>query len=177
MIIILSGATHTGKTVLAQKLLEEYGFSVLSQDLLKMGLIRSGCTSLTPEDDREMTPYLWGIVKEMIKTAVENKQNLIVEGCYVPFDWEKDFAPSYLDDIKGYFLIFTEAYIKEHYKDIMLHANDIESRLDDSGCTMDWLIKENKYYLDGCRQHGCKCVIADKGYTIEEEIKNDLSTL
>ncbi len=142
-----------------------------------MGLIRSGCTSLTPEDDREMTPYLWGIVREMIKTAVENKQNLIVEGCYVPFDWENDFEPEYLKNIRGYFLIFTESYIKNHYKDIMAHANDIEARLDDSGCTMEYLIAENSYYLEGCKRQGCRCIVADAIYNFEEEIKNDLSTL
>ena len=85
MVIIISGATHTGKTVLAQKLLEKYHYSVLSQDLLKMGLIRSGNTDLTPlSDDASLTEYLWPIVREMIKTAIENKQNLIVEGVYIP---------------------------------------------------------------------------------------------
>ena len=48
-----------------------------------MGLIRSGITDLTPEDDDELTDYLWPIVREIIKTAVENEQNLIVEGCYI----------------------------------------------------------------------------------------------
>lgn len=51
MIILITGASHTGKTALAQRLLERYRYPVLSLDLLKMGLIRSGQTSLTPEDD------------------------------------------------------------------------------------------------------------------------------
>lgn len=85
MIILLTGATHTGKTALAQKLLEKYKIPYLSIDHLKMGLIRSGCTNLTPEDDA-LTEYLWPIVREIIKTAVENNQSMIVEGCYVPLD-------------------------------------------------------------------------------------------
>lgn len=112
MIILISGCSHTGKTALAQRLLEKYKFPYLSIDHLKMGLIRSGQTTLTPEDDRELTPYLWGIVREMIKTAVENEQNLIVEGCYIPFDWKKDFDESYLRHIKHYCLIMTESYIR-----------------------------------------------------------------
>ena len=48
MIVLLSGASHTGKTVLAQKLLERYQYPYLSIDHLKMGLIRSGNTELTP---------------------------------------------------------------------------------------------------------------------------------
>ena len=40
MIILITGASHTGKTVLAQKLLEKYQYPYLSIDILKMGLIR-----------------------------------------------------------------------------------------------------------------------------------------
>ena len=46
MIILITGATHTGKTLLAQKMLEEYSYPYLSIDHLKMGLIRSGNTGL-----------------------------------------------------------------------------------------------------------------------------------
>ena len=91
MIILIAGASHTGKTVLAQKLLERAGYPYLSIDHLKMGLIRSGQTKLTPMDDDKLTDYLWPIVREMVKTAIENGQNLIVEGCYIPCDWQKDF--------------------------------------------------------------------------------------
>ena len=91
MIVLITGASHTGKTALAQKLLEKYKYPYLSIDHLKMGLIRSGYTKLTPEDDNELTGYLWPIIREMIKTAVENKQNLIIEGCYIPFEWSKGF--------------------------------------------------------------------------------------
>ena len=100
MVVLIAGATHTGKTALAQRLLEKYKFPYLSIDHLKMGLIRSGKTSLSVTDDENLTPYLWSIVKEIIKTAIENGQNLIVEGCYIPFDWKKDFEPEYLSKIK-----------------------------------------------------------------------------
>lgn len=40
-----------------------------------MGLIRSGQTDLTPEDDRALEEYLWPIVREMVKTAIENNQD------------------------------------------------------------------------------------------------------
>ena len=69
MVILIAGGSHTGKTLLAQRLLERYHYPYLSIDHLKMGLIRSGQTALTPEDDRELTDYLWPIVREMVKTA------------------------------------------------------------------------------------------------------------
>ena len=170
MIIIISGATHTGKTVLADRLLKKYHYPVLSQDLLKMGLIRSGNTTLTPEDDREMTEYLWGIVREMIKTAVENKQNLIVEGCYVPFDWKKDFEEEYLKEIRCVFLVFSEDYIRNNFAEIKKHADDIEQRLDDSNINEEYLISENSFYLEGCKESGAEYILIDKDYKITEEI-------
>ena len=124
MVILIAGASHTGKTALAQKLLEKYKYPYLSIDLLKMGLIRSGNTMLTPlSDDKMLTDYLWPIVSEMVKTAIENKQNLVVEGCYIPFDWDKNFEPEYLNDIKYYCLVMSEKYIKNHFDDIIKYAN------------------------------------------------------
>ena len=107
MIILITGTSHTGKTKLAQTLLEKYKYPYLSIDHLKMGLIRSKNTTLTVEDDEELTGYLWEIIKEIIKTNIENKQNIIIEGCYIPFDWKKDFEEEYLKEIQYVCLIMT----------------------------------------------------------------------
>lgn len=148
MIIIITGASHTGKTVLAQRMLEKYKYPYVSIDHLKMGLIRSGNTDLTPEDDDELTEYLWPIVCEMIKTAIENRQNLIIEGCYIPYDWRKDFGNDYLSEIRFICLTMTEAYINAHFDDIWDHGSDIENRLDDSDCTAGWLKEENQKVIE-----------------------------
>lgn len=63
MVIIITGASHAGKTVLVQKMLEKYKYPYLSVNHLKMGLIRSGNTNLTPEDDSQLVDYLWPIVR------------------------------------------------------------------------------------------------------------------
>lgn len=132
MIILITGASHTGKTALAQKLLERYKYPYLSIDHLKMGLIRSGNTEFTPmSDDSNLTEYLWPIVCEMIKTAIENEQNLIVEGCYIPFEWEKNFTKEYLDKIRYCCLVMSEKYIRNRFDDIKKYASVIEKRLDD----------------------------------------------
>lgn len=166
MIILISGATHSGKTVLAQKLLEKYKYPYLSIDHLKMGLIRSGNTDLKPEsEDEALTAYLWPIVREIIKTAIENKQNLIVEGCYVPFDWHNDFCEAYLKDIRGICIVLSEKYIKNHFADIKAHASDIEERGDDSDCTAEVLIEENLRILEMCRKHNCDYYFIDEDYS------------
>lgn len=167
MIILITGASHTGKTLLAQKLLEKYQYPYLSIDLLKMGLIRSGCTSLTPYDDDELTAYLWNICKEIIKTAVENHQNLIVEGCYIPFDWKKDFSPEYLDHIRYCCLVMSENYIKLHFDDIEEYADTIEKRLDDSDFTLDNALKNNQFYLQKCIEFGLDYTLIDEEYSID----------
>jgi len=167
MIILITGASHTGKTLLAQKLLEKYQYPYLSIDLLKMGLIRSGCTSLTPYDDDKLTAYLWNICKEIIKTAVENHQNLIVEGCYIPFDWKKDFSPEYLDHIRYCCLVMSENYIKVHFDDMKRYSDIIEKRLDDSDFTLDNALTSNRFYLQKCIEFGLNYTLIDEEYSID----------
>lgn len=172
MIILIAGASHTGKTFLAQKLLEKYKYPYLSIDHLKMGLIRSGNTDLTPEDDNELTGYLWPIVREIIKTAIENEQDLIVEGCYVPLDWKNDFDDAYLCKIRFICLCLSDAYIDSHFDNINKYASCIESRLNDDYCTADLLKRENRFYLEGFGKYGSDLVLIENDYS--EAIKNIL---
>lgn len=169
MVIIITGASHTGKTLLAQKLLEKYKYPYLSEDHLKMGLIRSGNTNLTPlSDDKALTEYLWPIVREMIKTAIENEQNLIVEGCYIPFDWQKDFDRNYLYHIKYICLVMSENYIENHFDDIVKHASAIEKRLCDD-CEKVSVLKDNLYILSQVKKNNLNYVLIDDKYDINFE--------
>ena len=164
MIILITGASHTGKTLLAQKMLEEYSYPYLSIDHLKMGLIRSGNTGLTPEDDEALTKYLWPIVREIVKTAIENRQNLIVEGCYIPFGWRRDFDEQYLSSIRFICLAMSERYIENHYGEIIGHESEIEDRLINADCTMDSLKADNKSIINGFQHAGEQIVLIDSDY-------------
>ena len=167
MILLITGASHVGKTALAQRLLEKYQYPYLSIDHLKMGLIRSGNTDLTPmSDDKELTAYLWPIVREMIKTAIENKQNLIVEGCYIPFDWQKDFDAEYLENIRYYCLVMSEKYIKNHFADIKTYANVIEARIDDN-CTIESVLADNAQILALAQKHNVNYILIEDKYEID----------
>lgn len=170
MIVLISGASHTGKTALAQKLLETYLFPYVSIDHLKMGLIRSGNTTLTPlSDDEALTKYLWPIVREMIKTALENNQNLIVEGCYIPFDWQKDFSEEEQTQIRFVCLIMSERYITEHFDDIKRFANVIEHRLDDD-CTIETFLKDNAFALEMAKKHRLPYLLIEDTYAVDFRI-------
>ncbi|MBE6449121.1 MAG: AAA family ATPase [Alphaproteobacteria bacterium] len=166
MIVLISGASHTGKTLLAQKLMEKYHFPYLSIDLLKMGMIRSKKTNLTPYDDKKITEYIWPIIKEIIKTAIENNQNLIIEGCYIPYDWKKDFDEKYLSKIKYICLIMSEKYILNHFKMIKNYANIIENRLFDD-CNAENLIDDNKKNLENCKNNNLDYIFIDDGYAVD----------
>ena len=170
MIILITGASHTGKTLLAQKMLEEYSCPYLSIDHLKMGLIRSGNTGLTPEDDKALTEYLWPIVREIVKTAIENRQNLIVEGCYIPFNWRRDFDDRYLPSIRFICLAMSERYIENHFGEIIGHESEIEDRLINADCTMDSLKADNKSIINGFQHAGEQIVLIDFDY--EQTIKD-----
>ena len=164
MVIIITGASHVGKTLLAQKLLEKHKYPYISIDHLKMGLIRSGNTSLTPEDDEELTEYLWPIVREIIKTVIENEQNLIVEGCYVPPTWRESFDECYLANIQFICLAMTEDYIDKHFDDIIRHESDIESRMIETDCTKEDLKQCNRWFIEAFGHAGEKALIIAEDY-------------
>lgn len=166
MIILIAGSTHAGKTNLAQRLLEKYHYPYLSIDHLKMGLIRSNHTTLTPDDDDELVPYLWSIVKEIVKTAIENNQNLIIEGCYIPFDWQNDFDDYYLKHIKYYCIIMTKEYIENNFSDILNYASVIETRGEED-LSMEYMISENQKNLAMCKKYGLAYILIDKNYSID----------
>ena len=171
MVILIAGASHTGKTALAQRLLEKYGYPYLSIDHLKMGLIRSANTKLTPmSDDADLTAYLWPIVREIIKTAIENKQNLIVEGCYIPFDWAKAFEKEYLDNIRYYCLILSEKYIRNHFDDIKKYASIIENRLDDEWCTLESVLYDNAQVLELAKKYKVNHILVDDKYEVNIDL-------
>lgn len=164
MIYLISGATHTGKTNLAQKLLEKLHIPYMSQDHLKMGLYRSGYEDFNPISSIEhMTEVLWPITVGIIKTAIENKQQLIIEGCYIPFNYKEYFTEEYLAEIKYICIVFSKRYILENYDSIISHRSVIEERLYND-TTLETLLRENKYYEKGCRDKDLNYVVIEKSH-------------
>lgn len=133
-----------------------------------MGLIRSGQTSLTSKDDKALTPYLWSITAEVIKTALENGQNLIVEGCYIPFTWQESFSETALQQIEYCCLVMSDDYLQHNKNRIIAHANDSEKR---KCVTYDEdffneLIQDNAYNLTQCKIHHLPYYLIDSNYNV-----------
>ncbi len=131
-----------------------------------MGLIRCGQAPLSIYDDENLTPYLWSIVKEIIKTAIENKQNLIVEGCYIPFDWKNDFVDEYLSEIRYYCLIMSKEYIQNNFSDILTYGDIIEKRLS-CDIAQHELIEANEINLQMCKKYGLNYILIDAEYKVD----------
>ncbi len=174
MVILIAGTSHTGKTYLAQKLLEKYKYPYISIDHLKMGLIRSKYTNISVEDDENLEKYLWPIVREIIKTNIENNQNIIIEGVYIPFNFKDDFSEEYLKNIKYVCLIMTEKYIKNNIENILKYENVIENRLYKDNINIDEFIEQNKYNLDMCKKYGYNYILIDDKYDIDLNIFGDI---
>ena len=117
----------------------------------------------------KLTDFLWPIVREIVKTAIENRQNLIVEGCYIPFNWKKDFSDEYRKDIRAYCLVMSESYIRTHFSDIKKFANAIENRLDDKDCTLDNVLEDNAHNLSLAKENGIDYILIDSEYKIDIE--------
>lgn len=170
MVVLITGSSHTGKTLFAQKLLEKYKYPYLSIDHLKMGLIRSNNTELTVNDDEKLTDYLWNIVKEIIKTNIENNQNIIIEGCYIPFNWKNDFYEDYLKEIQYVCLIMTEEYIRNNHKEIIKYENIIENRKEQNNINIEDLVSENLYNLEMCKKYKNRYILIDDNYDVNIEL-------
>ena len=171
MIILITGATHTGKTFIAQKLLEKHKISYLSIDHLKMGLIRSGNTILKPDSTYEnLTQYLWPILKEIIKTNIENQQHLIIEGCYIPYEYKKDFNDIQNHHIHMISIVFSQSYIEKSYENIIDHSNVLEKRLDHH-INQKQLIDENMRHLRKSKLNQINYIYIEERYDIHQIIE------
>ena len=170
MIYLIGGASHTGKTNLAQKLMVKYRIPYLSMDHVKMGLVRAGLVPNYVEQDDKMLEVLWPVIREMIKTAIENEQNMIIEGCYIPYNWKDDFDGEYLEDIRCKYLIMSQEYIENHFEDIQKYAHVIENRGEDEDCTKEWILEINRECWEGCQKHGCEYKLITEKYDVDEFI-------
>lgn len=170
MVYLIGGSSHVGKTLIAQKLMERTGYPYTSLDHLKMGFIRSGMTDLTVEDDIEMRYWMWPFVTGMIKTVIENEQNLILEGCYIPSEWKDSFSEEELSHIRCIFIVMSEPYIRKHFTEIVDYANAIEKRLDDRP-DMERLIECSDAFRKDCEKYNNECCIIDEKFCPDDILK------
>lgn len=172
MVILLGGTSCVGKTLMSQNLLEKYKIPYFSIDNLKMGLYRSDSNcGFTPTDSNEViSERLWPILREMIKTIIENNQSIIIEGCYLSPKLLEDFEAKYSSKIVPLFLVFSKKYIEENFESkIIKHRSVIEMRNYPEERPVTQFIEEHNKIRKRCIECGAKYFEIEKDY--EEEIK------
>lgn len=169
MIILVGGSSCSGKTYLAQRLLEKLKITYLSLDHLKMGLIRSNqCSFLASDDDHIIEKELWPITLGIIETNIENKQNIIIEGCYLPQKEVGELKNKYPNQIKEFYLILSEKYILQHFEDgVLRYRNVIENRLYDEDRSVEEIIEENTKQKQLCLQYDLSYIEIEDDYSEE----------
>jgi len=172
MVILIGGNGCTGKTLMAQTLLEKYKIPYLSIDHLKMGIYRSDkhC-GFTPLDSSEkIGEILWPIIKGIIMTNIENSQSIIIEGCYLLPHRIKEFEEPYKDEIISVFLGFSKEYIEKHLEgEIIQNRHAIEQRMYPEDRTLTQFISEHEKFRKHCLEQGVAYFEITQDY--EEEIQ------
>jgi len=185
MVILISGISCTGKTLMAQRLLEKYKIPYFSIDHLKMGLLRGdiNCSFTTTDNNEVIGKKLWPIIKGIIMTNIENNQNIIIEGCYLLPNFVKDFEKEYLDHIISVFIGFSTNYIKDNFvANIIKHRNAVEKRGYEEERPITQFIDEHDELRKKCIQNGVEYFEIDSNYEKEiqrvyEFIENSISEI
>lgn len=167
MIILIGGESHTGKTFMAQKLLEKYHIPYTSIDHIKMGLIRGcdKCDFKVSDNDNEIADKLWGIINGIIDTCKENEQNIILEGFYLPPEKVRDVL---CNEVICVYIIFSEEYIKDNFYKIISFENVIEKRKFKEERKKDEFIILNKDLKRRCLENKLPY------FEIKTDYKNDI---
>ncbi|MBP5159304.1 MAG: adenylate kinase [Lachnospiraceae bacterium] len=169
-VYLIGGSSHVGKTLVAQKIMEDTMIPYVSIDHIKMGLIRAGITDITAEEDDAMREYIWPMLAEMAKTVIENDQSLIMEGCYIPPDWRKCLDETYLEHIREVFIVMSEDYVRTHIDDIKSYGSVIEHRLyDEVDC--ERLVRCSAWFKSDAQKFGNSYVEIDKEYNTEKLVR------
>lgn len=130
MIVLIGGVSSTGKTLMAKTLLESYKIPYFSIDYLKMGIYRSNpdC-GFTPLDRNEViAEKIWPILREMIKTYIENEQTIVIEGCYLLPRYIKELLDLYPDKIISSVLVFSTDYIRHRFRSHILAYREVAEK-------------------------------------------------
>lgn len=169
MIVLIGGVGHTGKTLLSQRLLEQYRIPSTSLDHLKMGLAGGfpGC-GFGPEDSwKWIGERMAGMVENMLRVCRENGQSILLEGCYLmPEQAKKEMEKG----AAAVFLAFGDGYIDRNFQRILDFENVIERRRFPGDLSLQKLKEENCQIKEACRRAGVPLVEVSEDYRAAEEL-------
>lgn len=176
MIVLISACSSSGKTLMAQTLLEKYKIPYYSIDHIKMGLFRSdeNCGFHPCDNDVDIAHKLWPMLKGIIMTAIENDQDLIMEGCYILPEFIDDFDETYRKKIIPVFFGFSEAYLRKNFDtDIKKYRSVIELRDTPDDRPIEVFMEYHLKNKLGCKEHEIKYHEINDNYMEEMSLVYD----
>ena len=154
MIYILTGIAKSGKSLVANRLIQKYSLPTFSTDYIMMMLVRGNKTlGIDPDGEDEIVanqlrPYINGL----IQTMVENKVDYFIEGVHFNPDFARELLDKYPNDVKVLYL---------GYKDINVEdkINELERFIQFSICNYKELLnftilKNPNIYVDQSEYFG-----------------------
>lgn len=139
MLYIISGASRSGKTLLAKKIFAEQGINYLSLDWLVMGFTNGLPTlgihhMLFPHEIAEKS---WGFFKAMLESMLYIEEHCVIEGEAILPELIVELREQYPDQLKICFVGYTDITIEEKVKNIKKYG----------GGKTDWLIDKSDEYI------------------------------
>jgi hypothetical protein len=120
MLYLISGASRSGKTLLAEKILAQKGISYLSLDWLVMGFTNGipeyGIhDKLMPDEIAERS---WRFLKAMIESMISCDIDHVIEGEALLPELVVELAIKYPDQLKICFVGYADVTVDQKFKDI-----------------------------------------------------------
>ena len=174
MVILIGAESLTGKTLMAQKLLETYKIPYMSVDHLKMGLYRANINcGFEPADSNDIIEkHLWPILKGIAETNIENNQSIIIEGCYIYPNRIKEFLDEYINQIIPVFMGFSKQYLEGNFTSrVLKFKSSIELRDIPEERPLEWFIEAHEKWKMLCKESNIQY------FEINNDYENDVSEI
>ncbi|BBH20095.1 hypothetical protein Back11_14400 [Paenibacillus baekrokdamisoli] len=129
MLYIIGGASRSGKTTSAKRILKESEIPYLSLDYLMMG-IANGIPEFgvyPTEGDFITGQKLWKVVNPLMTAMVENEIDYTVEGVQLIPSYVSQFEQRYSGKVKPCFIGLAELNVKHSVEEMKFHSSKTEN--------------------------------------------------
>lgn len=136
MIYIISGASRSGKSIVAKGFFEKNFIPYIPLDCLMMGFM-NGVSSLGIHDKLwpdEIAEKMWPFLKAVCKNMIDNEIDYIFEGEAVLPEHIKELSDLHPGQIKTCFLGYTEVDVKKKISEVKRYPNHLN----------DWLLSQEE---------------------------------
>jgi hypothetical protein len=133
MLYIISGASRSGKTIVAKKISAEKGIPYLSLDWIMMGFT-NGIPEYGIHDKLfpdEIAQRMWGFLKAMLESMIYVDTDCVIEGEAILPDLITELHKEYPDQLTICFLGYTDVNVENKAKQIRAFSSEKGDWLED----------------------------------------------